>query len=423
MSDFLPPSVPPRKDFIAKFVSVGLVSQNGRGRMSFHWERDRRLERKLSALVEREPEFKRFWGKQDEYSLLVYFLQRWQSASSSQEKNQEKPWLGHCIFAYLEAPRYRAARDRFHAYRNFEDPQQSWEYYLAIAGDVTLSPERVLKLLPKYNPATSSLETFWDFELQNIIKEISHKETNEGKYSPWYKLKTASRKKLKDGLVEIVGVSQREVEAYILAREALYRVYSKLDNRWREPTAEDYQAGADYFNHHYAGECPTCHKVDRDWFEKAIATCLQALQPSYKICYFDEEYIGQGLEMSNSNEVTNGDAENPLDNLASQEWEEAIRQDIPAMTKALLGKLEEFSAEQKEILRLRYGMELRGSQIAERVGKNQSTISRGYTRCRKALLKAIAVWAAQKYPAIQLDNINELEEVLLENWLKKYYKS
>ena len=193
MNDFLPPNVPPRREFLAKFVSFGIFDRNGRGKMSFHWERDRKLERNFKAIVKQNPELKHMLEERDDRSLLENLLQLWQSASSFKEKSL----FANYIFAYLEEPRYRATRSRFHTFRDFENPEQTWDYYLAIAGDVNLNPEKVLALLPRYKPAKSNFETFWDFQLQIIIREISNKETNEVKYSAWYKLKKASNKKLK----------------------------------------------------------------------------------------------------------------------------------------------------------------------------------------------------------------------------------
>ena len=415
MNDFLPPNVPPRREFLAKFVSFGIFDRKGRSKMSFRWERDRKLEGRFKTIVKQNPELKQMLQERDEYCLLVKLLKLWQSASNIKEKSL----FGNCIFAYLEEPRYRAARTRFHAFRNFEDPEQSWDYYLAIAGDFTLNPEKVLALLPRYNSYKLKLETFWDFELQSIIKEISNKETKEGKYSLWYKLKEASKKRLKEGLVEVVGVSEREAISYVFARDALFKVYAKKDNRWREPTPENYKVAADYLKRHYADKCPNSDRVNEEWLKQAIEICLQALQPYYKLCYFDEGYNSQELEMLNS--TGDGKAENPLDNLADREWEASIKDRIPAMNEAIVSKLEEFSAEQKEILQLRYGMDLSGPKIAEKIGKNQSTVFRTYRKCGRELTKAIADWGSKQKLGIVIEDIKNLEDYM-EDWLKRYYK-
>ncbi|NER37262.1 MAG: sigma-70 family RNA polymerase sigma factor [Oscillatoria sp. SIO1A7] len=415
MSDFLPPNVPPRREFLAKFVSFGIFDRKGRSKMSFRWQRDRNLERRFETIVKKNPELKQMLQEKDDRSLLENLLQLWQSASSDRQKSL----FGNCIFAYLEEPRYRAARTRFHAFRDFEKPEQSWDYYLAIAGDVTLNPEKVLTLLKRYNPAKSKLETFWDFELQSIIKEISNKETTEGKYSLWYKLKVASKKKLKEGLVEVVGVSEREAISYVFARDALFQVYAKKDNRWREPTRKKYQEAADYLKCHYADKCPNSDRVNEEWLQQAIEICAQALQPSHKLCYLDEGYNSQELEMLNSS--GDGKAESPLENLADQEFDASIKDRIPAMNEAIVSKLEEFSAEQKEILQLRYEMELSGPKIAKKIGKNQSTVSRICSKCRKELLGAIADWGRKQKLGIVIEDIKKLEDYV-EDWLKKYYK-
>ncbi|NER32704.1 MAG: sigma-70 family RNA polymerase sigma factor [Oscillatoria sp. SIO1A7] len=416
LSDFLPPNVPPRREFLAKFVSFGIFDRKGRSKMSFRWQRDRKLERRFKNIVQQNPDLKQMLEERDDRSLLENLLQLWQSASSDRQKSL----FGNCIFAYLEEPRYRAALTRFHAFRDFENPEQSWDYYLAIAGDVTLNPEKVLALLPRYNPAKSKLETFWDFELQSIMKEISNKETTEGKYSLWYKLKVASKKKLKEGLVEVVGVSEREAISYIFARDALFQVYSKKDNRWREPTRKKYQEAADYLKCHYADKCPNSDRVNEEWLQQAIEICAQALQPSHKLCYLDEGYNSQELEMLNSS--GDGRAENPLDNLANQEFEANIRDKIPAINEAIVSKLEEFSAEQKEILQLRYGLDTSGSKIAKKIGKNKSTVSRIDYKCRRELMGAIFFWANKEEMGIGIKDIKGLDDVL-EDWLKNYYKN
>ena len=153
---------------------------------------------------------------------------------------------------------------------------------------------------------------------------------------------------------------------------------------------------------------------------QAIEICLQALQPSHKLCYFDEGYNSQELEMLTSS--GDGQAENPLDNLANRELEARIKERIPAMNEALISKLEEFSAEQKEILQLRYRMDMSGSKIAEKIRKNQSSVSRTYSKCKRELLGALCLWAKKENIRTDAKSIHGLDDVL-EDWLKKYYKS
>ncbi|MEB3829442.1 hypothetical protein [Phormidium sp. CCY1219] len=416
MSDLRLPS---RNDLRQKFSSFAFIGETGLG--GSRWVSDRALEANFRCLQQQSMEFHRWCESKDEKAIVEYFLKLWNCEDSPPPVRQ---LARQHIAAYLESPRYRAVTNRYHAFRNPNFPQETRDRLLYISGCLTSDTDKICQFYQRYQPDSSySLEKHFQLELASQIREVFHAQTGQGKYSQWYALKSASDRKLQRGLTSFGITNPSLLDSCLHARACLFQVYSKSGKEWREPKPQHYQEAANYYNRHYLEQTEKGdrHPVTAEKFESWIRTCVNALQASPKICYFDSYENPSQLE--NLSLTENLLSQEPLEAIEEESFSKELEKYLAYFTKIMLESLQKIEAMPKNrvILFLRYGFGLSGKRIGQKISLHQSNVSRCYKKCQRDLLQGIAEWVKTDLQ-MDLKKVSELEEYVVA-WLQQHYQT
>ncbi|NER37743.1 MAG: DUF1822 family protein [Oscillatoria sp. SIO1A7] len=406
---------PRRRDVIQKFVSMVAVKDNSKSCPYYNWELDRQLASHLELCQQRDPQLLQLCQDQKEIDLFQYWLEL---LPTQPKPSQERRLIRNHIFAYLEAPRYWAASNRFNAYTNLDYPEVTWASYMFIAGAFASDPKQVLEAFQKYDRNRETrLEFFFKTVLERKIQEGYYKECKTGKYSLWFELKKITNKKLKKNL-QLLGLWERQyIDRYVFARDCLFQVYRKTGDRWLEPSPIDYQRAADLYNrHNKKGDC-----ISWQMLEAWIDACISALQLDFKICSLDEVGDRPWLEQISCSEYFAG--KDPLSAIEEEEFAEMLRPLQASLNEILKRALKSLEPIERKMLELHYGKKLTGAKVGEAVGRNQSNVTRGCQRCLRRLLEVTAEWIAKQNLELEINQarINGLKPYIKE-WVEDYYQ-
>jgi len=400
--------IPPR-NFIEQFFTFLTPVENNQGHIRFFkWRPEPALKRNISLYQEYNDQFLQMCQAENAHYLVQEFLEVYQNETKPKYQKEMAKWH---LTAYLETPLYKAVKDRFEAFRDFQNPQNTWEHYLHIAKCLTNDPKAISLIYQRYKNQKYSLGEHFKFELVSKIRDIFNRETGQGKYSPWYSLKQASKRDLEQGL-KTLGIKPGNIVRYLTAKNCLFEVYSKSPKGWLKPTLAKYQEARDYCSiHHFS--------ISIEQFEQLIQTCIRALQSSPQILYFGENIETYFLESSHWDE---GLSSEPWLAIEAEISTKKMQDYVEGINQVLLNELEELkqNQENQKMLLLRYGLELSEPSIAKQLGLNQATINRRCTRLQRKLLKSAAVCLKDrlKVDLMQLQNVNEY----IDKWLKQHYQ-
>lgn len=410
MNSFRIDSLPPRTTVIEKFSSFYMFQEENQV-LTFNSIPDPQLVNHFKLCQKHDTEFNKYCVEKNIALILKHFLENYQNDSHSPK---EKLFFRNHVVAFLEEPRYKAAKDRFSTYKNFESPQNTWEEYVYIGGCLGGNIEKISNMFKRYNSDRYDLETHFQLEIASYIRDKFHDSTGQGKYSLWYNLKKASKTKLRRGL-EYLGIGEADISRYLTARDCLFDVYSnkKFGSRWLEPNAAKFQEATDYYNRHYCNtdslKLHNNHPLDSQTFKTWIEHCIKVLQLSSGI--LSSFSYDDAINKPNETETL---------------WLESFnlsRHDknlvINHINTVLLNEIEKFDALDRTILKLSsFGM--KQNQIATQIGINQGTVSRHRQRSERQLLKAAAAWC-QTDLEISLNETSALEEYI-QAWVQYYYQ-
>jgi len=401
--------IPPR-NFIEQFFTFLIPVDNGQGHIRFFkWRPEPALKRHISLYQEDNDQFLQMCQAENAPYLVQEFLEAYENETGLEYQQEMAKWH---LAAYLETPLYKAVKERFEAFRDFKNPQNTWEHYLHIAKCLTNEPKAIALIYQKYKSQTYSLDEHFKLELASKIRDIFNRETGQGKYSPWYSLKQASERDLEQGL-KTLGIKPGNIVRYLTAKNCLFEVYSKSTKGWRKPNLAKYQEARDYCKLHY-------FSISTEQFERLIQTCIRALQSSPQVLYF-----GDNIEtyFQESNRWDEGLSSEPWLAIEEEISTKKMQDYVEGINQVLLNELKTFTQDQEnsKMLILRYGLELSEPSIAQQLGLNQATINRRCTRLHRKLLKSAAVWVQESLTLdlMELQNVDEY----IDKWLKQHYQA
>jgi RNA polymerase sigma factor (sigma-70 family) len=407
----------PMRGFVEQFFTflVPTVDRQGRTR-TLKWRSEASLKQQFQTYEQQNVQVHQACDSEDDNAIVRDLLQVYQQASTPVRQKSIAQWH---LAAYLEAPVYQAAGDRFHAYRDYNAPDKTWEHYLHIAQCIAANSEKVAEIYQRYKPEKESLNQHFRLELASKIRDVFHQETGQGKYSIWYALKRVSERELKRRLTAS-GIEVTRLAVYIAVRDALFEVYSKTGDRWLEPSAAHYHQATDYFNRHYAtsvlGEKNTS-TLTLEIFRAMLATCIKANQFSPAIESLDDD--------RNKSLVTQENLllDSPLLYLEEEQSTQDFKARLEAMHQRLCKQFQQLEEKDQHILQLQ-AQGLNQTQIATQLGINQGTVSRRYQRSQRQLLSAIAQWLQSEYQisldSISLESTQQLA-LYIEGWVLRQY--
>jgi RNA polymerase sigma factor (sigma-70 family) len=401
----------PLRDFIEQFFTflMPIVDSQGQTR-AMKWRSETALKQHFKSYQQQNSHIEQACQTESASAIVKEFLQVYQQDTTPVKQRTIAQWH---LAAYLEVPLYQAAGDRFHAYKDYNAPNNTWEHYLHIAKCLASDSEKVAEIYHRYKPEKDSLDQYFRLEFASKIRDIFHQETGQGKYSLWYALKRVSERELKRRL-NASGIADAKILVYIAVRDALFEVYSKSGDRWLEPSAEQYRQATDYFNRHDANSVLGDRALKSETFRSMLATCIKANQVSPVVESLDDDKHKSLAVQENLL------SESPLTQLEEEQSTQDFKTRLEQMNQILSAQLQQLEEKDRAILHL-HSQGLKQTQIAAKVGVNQGTVSRRYQRSQRQLLMAIAQWMQSQYQ-ISLTTTEHLA-AYIELWLSRQYSS
>lgn len=390
------PVLPERRDNLNKF-STYIVLGNENNQLALQWKHQPSLQRNLKLYEDKHPEFSNLFCHQNKGIDIANFwrkiaFEESQLIADWEPSNKTQLAYEH-LASYFEEKCYWAAKDLCKD-RN----PNSWEEYLCIARLLVYNPLKLKEILVKYNSESANIDTYLTNILTNHIKYSA--EVN--RFSRWRLLYKKSDKELIEAL-KVFGIIEPEISLIIFARKYFKQVYliNKVKNptrstgkKWIAPDEEDFSKSAQCYNvekvlptapHEvFANSTKVTAKQIQDWME----ICIKALE-SYPISILPKF----SLDALQSEFEVKSELQAP-----EIEWEkisstEDTREQgfLANQANSILSEqLQSMKLDERKILLLYYGFGLNQKQLADRLGMNQSTISRYLTKSTIKLLETIA---------------------------------
>ncbi|MDZ8221792.1 sigma-70 family RNA polymerase sigma factor [Nostoc sp. ChiVER01] len=391
------PVLPKRRDNLNKF-STYIVLSDQNNQLSLQWKHQPSLQRNLKLYEEKHQEFSNLFCHQDKGIDIANFWRKVAFDESQLIGNWEpsnKIQLAYeHLASYFEERCYWAAKDL-----SKERNANSWEEYLCIARLLVYNPLNLKEILVKYNYKSANIDTYISNVLTNHIKFSA----DVSRFSRWRLLYKKSDKELIEAL-KVFGIIEPEISLIIFARKYFKQVYliNKVKNparitgkKWIAPDEEDFSKSAQCYNAEkvlptaphevFANSTKVTAKQIKDWME----ICIKALE-SYPISILPKFSLDafQSGEFEVKSELQ----------VSEIEWEkisstEDTREQgfLANQANSILSEqLQSMKLDAQKILLLYYGFGFNQKQLADRLGMNQSTISRYLTKSTIKLLEAIA---------------------------------
>ncbi|WP_375504844.1 sigma-70 family RNA polymerase sigma factor [uncultured Nostoc sp.] len=391
------PVLPKRSNNLNKF-STYIVLDNQNNQLSLQWKHQPSLQRNLKLYEEKHQEFSNLFSHQDKGIDIANFWRKVAFDESQLIANWEpsnKIQLAYeHLASYFEERCYWAAKDL-----SKERNANSWEEYLCIARLLVYNPLKLKEILVKYNYKSANIDTYITNILTNHIKSSAE----VSRFSRWRLLYKKGDKELIEAL-KVFGIIEPEISLIIFARKYFKQVYliSKVKNptrttgkKWIAPDEEDFSKSAQCYNAEkvlptaphevFANSTKVTAKQIKDWMEiciKALESYPISILPKFSLDAFQSSEFKVKLELQ----------------VPEIEWEkisstEDTREQgfLANQANSILSEqLQSMKIDEQKVLLLYYGFGFNQKQLADRLGMNQSTISRYLTKSIIKLLEAIA---------------------------------
>ena len=411
------PVLPKRENNLKKFSTYIVISHQN-NRLALQWKHEPSLLRNLKLYEEKHYEFSNLFCQQDKEIGVAHF---WRKVALNEseliadwEPSHKTQLAYEHLASYFEERCYWTAKDLC-KYRN----ANSWEEYLCIARLLVYNPLKLSEILVKYNPQNANLDTYITNTLTNHIKSSAE----VSRFSRWRLLYTKSDKELIEAL-KVVGILEPEISQIIFARKLFKQVYliNKVKNparskgkKWIDPDQKDFEESELFYNakkvlpstpHEVSANTKVTAKQIQDWMEiciKALENYPKTILPKFSL----DALQSDGMIAKSELEVL----EIEWSGISSTE-ETKEQGFLTNKANSVLSKqLQAMKLDEQKILLLYYGFGLNQKQLADRLGINQSTISRYLTKSTIKLLSSLAEISQPQEWVIQY----------VERWLKREY--
>ncbi|MGE5655865.1 MAG: hypothetical protein ACM37W_04550 [Actinomycetota bacterium] len=288
---YIPDRLPPREAIADKFTKPLVLTGDDR-RLQAQWTPDRELLRHLTICQKDDPQFRNFYQQEQEEFLVFYFWKNLPLQSQPEaSKLAENPLLP-CkhLLAYFDAACYQAAKARYFAWRNLQDPRETFEKYWEI-GKYILK-EKIPEILNKYQVESEiPLNSYVQKVLAYKIRDEFYRQTGQGKRSIWGSLKETSKKNLRLAL-EKFGIEQKEILCCLFARDRFFEVCQPIGEgtkrKFQQPTSKDFAETAELYNlkrvqspHPEVASQPVSASQVQKWLNNAILALQHFSQPVF----------------------------------------------------------------------------------------------------------------------------------------------
>ncbi len=411
------PVLPKRENNLNKFSTYIVISHQN-NRLALQWKHQPSLQRNLKLYEEKHYCFSNLFCQQDKEIGVAHF---WREVALNEsqliadwEPSHKTQLAYEHLASYFEERCYWTAKDLCKD-RN----ANSWEEYLCIARLLVYNPLKLSEILVKYNPQNANLDTYITNTLTNHIKSSAE----VSRFSRWRLLYTKSDKELIEAL-KVVGIVAPEICQIIFARKLFKQVYliNKVKNparskgkKWIDPDQKYFEESAVFYNakkvlpsapHEVSASTKVTAKQIQDWMEiciKALENYPRSILPKFSL----DALQSDGMIAKSELEVLE------IEWSGISSTEETTEQGflVDKANSVLSKQLQAMKPDEQKILLLYYGEGLNQKQLADRLGINQSTISRYLTKFTIKLLSTLAEISQPQEWVIQY----------VERWLKREY--
>lgn len=416
------PVLPKRQNNLNKF-STYIVVRNQNNRLTLQWKHQPSLQRNLKLYEEKHKEFYNLFCQQERGIDVAHFwlkiaLNKLQSIADWKPGNNTQLAYEH-LASYFEEKCYWVAKSLCKDYN-----ANSWEEYFYTARLLVYNPVKFRLILLKYNPHSANLETYISHALTNHIKFSA--EVN--RFSRWRLLYKKSDKELKEAL-EVLGIVEPEISQFIFARKYFKQVYliNKIKNparntgkKWIEPEPEDFEQSARCYNAEKslptapyevsANSTQVTARQIEDWMKICI-TALEDYPKSILPKFSLDALQSEGFEAKSESQA---DVEVEWQGISATEERSGNQEYLFKKANSVLSEqLQAMKPDYQKILLLYYGFELNQKQLANRLGINQSTISRYLAKSTIELLESLA----------GISQPQQWVQQYVEKWLERQYRA
>jgi len=373
---------PKREEILTSFAT--LLDFNQLSGPTWVWEA--RLRRNLQQILHRYVDLKR-----GEEELVLCCL-----------NGQEHEGRGHLI-AYLQEPGYWAAWNLWTGLQR-GNASQSW----SLVDLFQIAMIQVDLVLKKFNPGFGANLQGYAFQVfKSKIRDALQSHGEMGRSSDWSLLRRTSQTALGSALHR-AGYPKSTIQQLVLACRAYQLCYvpdqPQGTRRLEGPNPVTWQAILAFYNQ-ACGEAQTT--VEQ--LQTSLLNCARALR----------EARPRFMSLDNQEESQPAWAELTTQPNQIEHLEEAsLAQEIAGVLRSALAKLE---PTKQELLRLYYQENLTQAQVAQRLKKNQVSVSRGLTQCRGEFIKVLNQWSQRRLNKTIDPNLSKTMGVVVDQWLTEQY--
>ncbi|NMF65518.1 hypothetical protein DP113_34350 (plasmid) [Brasilonema octagenarum UFV-E1] len=415
------PVLPKRDNNFNKF-STCIVIYNQNNRLTLQWKHQPSLQRNLKLYEAKHEEFYNLFCQQDKGIDVAHFwrqiaLNESQLIADWEPENKTQLAYEH-LASYFEERCYWTAKDLS---KNCN--ANSWEEYLYLARLLVYNPLKLRDILVKYNSQNANLDTYIGHALTNHIKSSA----KVSQFSRWRLLYKKSDKELKEAL-EVLGIGEPKISQFIFARKYFKQVYlvNKIKNsarstgkKWIDPDQEYFEQSAQCYNAekvlptapHEVSANPT--KVTAKQIQYWMEICIRALEnyPKSILPKFSLDALQSDSMIAKSESQADVVKVEWQSISAIEETSENQEYLIKKANSVLSEQLQAMKPDYQKILLLYYGFGLNQKQLANRLGINQSTISRYLAKSTIQLLETLA----------RISQPQQWVQQYVEKWLEREY--
>lgn len=295
----------PRNNLTDRLTTFLVCQINQSNRDVCKWEIDRKL---IGSLIKLCQDKKDDLDFQEDINVIPHRIETIRIALKSNDFNKSiilkhllqdleqlklnrKPGLhscGHHLIAYLEESCFRAAKEAFRKLANI--PHQYTEIdllniareYVVWSCKIAESDDKKAKLFERFDwrQRVYALDKYVREFIQNKLRTTIEQEYGIQRRTDWGWLKKIEGQRARIDALELIGIKEQFRELYFLVWQSFDLVYSSNQkegsNRLSEPTLEQYQQMANYYNQKCKCLKAPGETLDCKGYKEKLQVCINA---------------------------------------------------------------------------------------------------------------------------------------------------
>lgn len=401
----LPNQLPKRKNFKDTW-SESLDFGRKNNSIKPTWVPEIQLVKNLDKYCKYDNTFNEYIQAEDVVNIVRYFLEV--ATENLPKRNWEldtRKYLArkHIIRGF-EEDCYQAVKNRCRAWKNFENPIDTFNNYWEIGISILSNIEKMTTILNSYDiDRTQNIRNYLQSILTLQIRDEFYKKTGQGKRTIWGSLKIETKTNMRLALKDF-GLNDSLIEKYLLAREIFFQVYQSIgkgkQRRFVEPEDKDFQNTAKLYNEiiqseHRKNELLSSEVVSdmeiQKWLQDSIAALQRFLTKNNDIISLDDVQPEDNEFNHKHLEILKKIDDNKIKEQEAFERQQQEQNIVKEHLDRFLENIKNRSDNIYMVIILRYGLDLDQKSTEDLLRSNhiemdQSKISRSLKKARIELL-------------------------------------